>query len=340
MNPHGPDTHLETGHRPVGRFGRWVGRGATKLSRVRAALPFYPEGPSLSSAVATGLFILLVAGLPASYLLTRMNAALNPPVATFEGRPFAEWLVQLHDPDPDLRRAAGEALVRYGGPSMLVPELGGGPWNVRQSAADVLAGLGEPGAEALTGCLGDRERRRLAVPALVRMGPAALPALVAALDRSDDPGRGTAAALLGGLGPAAAPAVPKLVKLLAPQDDEGVRRAAAEALGQIGPAAREAVPALAPLLRDPDDGVRSAAFQALGRLGPAAAEAVPALIDALADPARRAPAAEALAAVGPAAVPALRTAAGGNDEAARAAAEAVRRRIEEEPSRQLSEPHP
>src|SRR5205085_4604058 len=117
------------------------------------------------------------------------------------------------------------------------------------------------------------------------------------------------------------------------------RQAAATALGQIGPAAREAVPALTPLLRDPDGDVRSAAFQALGRIGPAAAAAVPALVEALADPARRGPAAEALAAIGPAAVPELRKAASAGDEATRGAAEALLRKINEGLS-PPSEPRP
>src|SRR5438067_10671112 len=104
-----------------------------------------------------------------------MNAALSPPVAMFEGRPLPEWWDQLHNPDPALRRAAGETLVRYAGPTVLVPTLAAGPWNVRQSAADVQVGLGQPGAELLAGCLGDRECRRLAVPAPVPMRPAALP---------------------------------------------------------------------------------------------------------------------------------------------------------------------
>src|SRR5205085_171038 len=207
----------------------------------KVAIPFfYPEGPSLLSGVAVGLFVLIVAGGPALYFCARMYSALNPPVVTFEGRPLAEWQDQLFDPDPARRQAAGEVLVRHGGPAVLVPHLGAGPWNVRQSAADVLAGLGEPGAEALVGCLGDRERRRLAEPALVRMGPAALPALEAALENPDAQVRGAAAGVLGDLGPAAAPAVPALAKRLAAPDHKEMRQAAAVALGQIGPAAREA----------------------------------------------------------------------------------------------------
>ena len=96
--------------------------------------------------------------------------------------------------------------------------------------------------------------------------------------------------------------------MLALGDVNVVRRASATALGQIGPAAAEAVPALIKVLGDAERVVRGRAAEALGKIGPAAAEAVPALIKVLGDAECRPDAAEALGKIGPAAaeaVPAL-----------------------------------
>jgi HEAT repeat protein len=73
---------------------------------------------------------------------------------------------------------------------------------------------------------------------------------VNALDSPDPSIREKAVNVLGRMGPAAAPAVPSLVKLL--QDpDISIRKAAARTLGQIGPAAKDAVPALMQTLLEP-----------------------------------------------------------------------------------------
>jgi len=86
-----------------------------------------------------------------------------------------------------------------------------------------------------------------------------------------------AAVALGGIGPAAAEAVPALIAALG-DANKNIRESAAWALGKIGPAAAEAVPTLIAALGDADKDVRSKAVVALRWIGSAA---VPALIQAL-----------------------------------------------------------
>jgi hypothetical protein len=86
-----------------------------------------------------------------------------------------------------------------------------------------------------------------------------------------------AADALGRIGP---PAVPPLVAALESSDPQ-TRLRAAEVLARMGSDAKDAVPALTRLLDDPDEEIRKAATRALGQIGPAAEEAVPALVRAL-----------------------------------------------------------
>lgn len=90
-----------------------------------------------------------------------------------------------------------------------------------------------------------------AADALGRMGPAAVPKLVEALQDPNPQVRTVAARVLARIGPEAVIAVPTLQLLLEDADDE-VRRAATRALGQIGPAAAAAIPDLIRLLEEPD----------------------------------------------------------------------------------------
>jgi hypothetical protein len=92
-------------------------------------------------------------------------------------------------------------------------------------------------------------------------------------------------------GPAAGPAIPALIQVLAgpalelPGHFTGVRlansrRTAARALAEIGPDARPAVPALIALLQARADFNAACYCHALGRIGPDAKAALPALEDA------------------------------------------------------------
>ncbi len=82
---------------------------------------------------------------------------------------------------------------------------------------------------------------------------------------------------LGRIGPAA---VPALSEALANRDAK-VRREAARALSYIGPEAKEAVNSLILATKDEDAGVRFLAIRALGQIGPGAKDAVPILIRAM-----------------------------------------------------------
>jgi hypothetical protein len=144
----------------------------------------------------------------------------------------------------------------------------------------------------------DADERFFAIKALGGIGPAAAPALAAALKDDDARVRRRAAEALVSMGPAAAPTLVAALK----DGDAGVRWWAAEALQRIGPGAEAAVPALAAALEDGDALVRRWAADTLGRIGPGAEAAVPALVAALedGDAAVRRSAAGALRRIGPA----------------------------------------
>lgn len=139
---------------------------------------------------------------------------------------------------------------------------------------------------------------------LVEMGPAAaeaVPALIKLLGDRDCP-VGTVVHALSAIGPAA---VPELCKALMKKDPLQ-REFAADALSQIGPEASQAVPLLLNLLKDERPGVQAWAAIALGKIA-RKPEAIPLLIETLAhsDTEYRRRAAEALGVIGSAAREAL-----------------------------------
>jgi HEAT repeat protein len=141
--------------------------------------------------------------------------------------------------------------------------------------------------------------------ALKDMGAAAVeavPALVTLLGDRDCP-LGTVVRTLAAIGSAA---VPELCKALEKKDPLQ-REFACNALSQIGSEASQAVPLLAGLLQDEHPGVRAWAAIALGKIA-RKSEAIPLLVETLShsDAYHRLRAAEALAAIGPAAAVALR----------------------------------
>lgn len=132
-----------------------------------------------------------------------------------------------------------------------------------------------------------------------------LPVLVALLDEGDL--AWMAAETLGRLGPAAAPAIPPLLRQLESEPTHRPSRTphhAALALGRLGP---EAVPGLVRLLEHAASSVRVNAAAAVAGQGTAAAAVVPGLVRMLAaaDPEEQMAAANALGALGPAAAAAV-----------------------------------
>jgi HEAT repeat protein len=121
--------------------------------------------------------------------------------------------------------------------------------------------------------------RDTATSALVRIGPAAVPALTAALKDRDLAVRSRAAMALGVLRPPPEATVPDLLAALKDPESE-VREHAATALAEIRPGAAPVISALANSLLDKDDSAAGAAAQALAKIGP---RAVPVLMTALKD---------------------------------------------------------
>ena len=117
---------------------------------------------------------------------------------------------------------------------------------------------------------------------------------------------------LGRIGTAHPEVVPALMATLRAADDGDaaavLREGAADAVALIGPAAAPVVPALIRAAGDAHEPVRRKVFIALGTMGGQTEIALPTMIEAMAfdeSPAVRDAAEEALAKVGPAAIPAL-----------------------------------
>src|SRR5262249_7792728 len=146
---------------------------------------------------------------------------------------------------------------------------------------------------ALTALLGDSEPEfvREVQFALGNIGPAAAPAvpgLLRSLASSNERVRNSAFYAIGHIGPAAKEALPTLQKMLATSKDEFVHVACLWTLVHIEPNNPQliavAVPAMAKALEMPDHELaRIEVIITLGNLGPAAKPALPALRKSLED---------------------------------------------------------
>jgi len=232
--------------------------------------------------------------------------------------------------------------------------------DIEGRAHAVLAKLGAVAVPALKRALNDPREpvRSSAATTLARIVPPApreavkepIAKLIAAMNDPDLLRRERAIQAVGQRGAEAKDAVPALIKLLEPgavslplavelQYGRQVRASHShhviEALGRIGPTAQAALPSLRRFLRDKELEIagaeaidvlvrawrrggedRRAALEALGRIGPGAEDAIPALARAM--PEAGAP--EALASIGPVAVPALIESLRSSDRATREAA--------------------
>lgn len=191
----------------------------------------------------------------------------------------------------------------------LLPVLKDADPRTATGAAQALGAIGPTAADAVP-ALAEAMRGtnvvlcRMAAKALSQIGTPALSTLVTHLKHHDPFVRGEAAVALGWIGPAAAPAVPHLLELLAggsgrykklerdwidrgsgamtpvatpppaPAADDSVFMQVIQALGRIGPGATDAEVRLHELLEDPRDSVRSAVLMAVRCIrGEAVAEA-------------------------------------------------------------------
>jgi HEAT repeat protein len=230
-------------------------------------------------------------------------------------RQASESLVQrLKSKDEDTRLAAARALADLSTePGYALPLLGkaleGADESTVSAALDALAKLGPKAVPSLVAALKYEDLRFRVLNILGRMGPAAQPAVPELAKLLGDPNHRTHDEVLftlASIGPAAKDAVPAILKAMANEKDPPTRYGAAYALGRIGPAAAEAKPALANLRRNPDETLSLVAFWALAKIDPTACPetaqiAVPVLIQRLGqrDVRQRLEAAAALRCLGP-----------------------------------------
>lgn len=188
------------------------------------------------------------------------------------------------DVDPSVREAALGALKaidpawsQNGDVAKAIPflvaALGGRHSNVRDAAARLLIGIGQPAVSTVTQTLSeakDAGNEVYLIRVLGRMGPTSASA-VSELDRalkSQFPQvRVAAADALAGIGQPAETVVPTLIKGLTDSYAD-VRQAMANCLARLGQAAEPATPELLRLLADQNDDVRKAAVDALEGIGP------------------------------------------------------------------------
>ena len=220
--------------------------------------------------------------------LSASTAAQEP---SFLNRLMGDWINDLSDKDPEVRRGAAFALGKIGAEgdsvqvvSKLTAALGDGDAAVRDFAAsglgDVLMGLGKPGRDywaqtgpALRTALKDEQPRvrRSAAYALGAFGPDAVPARDDLIAAAGDPSpivRQNAAWALGRLGQEAGADGVSQIRNLLKDDEPLVRRDALHALGEVGnPTAHPAVQAMLQTAASEKDGVvRKAAVEALAHL--------------------------------------------------------------------------
>lgn len=213
----------------------------------------------------------------------------------------AAMIDAMADPDPGVRISAISALnYRPQHAAVIVPALQEAledpDRDVRRRAVDVLGSLkeaGGPAAPDVVGRLVDLDEpvgtRQVAATSLRNIWPGAgihqdlvVEALVAALDDPHGGVRNNAAHALGGIGPAAEAAVPRLIEMMESEPHPSYRGAAGHAIGDIGVASRPAVSTLIEGFWSEEMNVSWGATNGLIGLGPdAVAAAMPTFIEIL-----------------------------------------------------------
>jgi HEAT repeat protein len=147
---------------------------------------------------------------------------------------------------------------------------------VRNAAALAVLQL-EPGADVVAPLFAEAyeeasdEARADMLDAAASLGGKVVPRLLVGLDNPDT--RRQTIEILGKIGPAAAEAVPELLKHV-DDDDPAVRADIFITLGHIGPAAKAATDAATKALQDSEEEVQSSAAYALGNIDPDASACV------------------------------------------------------------------
>ena len=251
--------------------------------------------------------------LALSVFFLSVHVFRRPADPPFEGRYCSQWVQDLLSPDYSTRSDAQSAILVLG--ESAVPQIilllkkQNSPWQnhlvrlngtlpflnykpsdavlCRQRGAEMIALLGPKGHAAIPSlihtlsfepCASDAER------ALLRCGPAALPALERALSNRNAEIRGRAAKLLREFNNVPKSAVLAIARL-AHDKQTPVRRQAAQTLGELtcNPEPDELRTALLKLAADHASEVRAAAVEALGKR-PAVSQCVTTVRHALIDP--------------------------------------------------------
>ena len=164
-----------------------------------------------------------------------------------------------NDISPHVRRAVAHAMGNLPGPSQLViaaltDAMDDNYKQVRSAAGSSISRFGARAKRALPNLLkmyndekdwGARQQTLSALVQIDRKNPKVVEAVVGALD--DPQLMHSALSYLQQLGVDAAPAVPRLIKILEPENNINVRVQSANTLGAIGPKAQSALPTLTKL---------------------------------------------------------------------------------------------
>jgi HEAT repeat protein len=260
-----------------------------------------------SEAVFSG-----IAKKPSTHVAPDGSATNQDDSQHFTGSPkqeVTELIGQLQGPDTGSKKGIIDVLADLGPEAgaavpVLINLLSDRDETVRKSAINALGKIGPRARLAIPSLFGtlnapDREIRRMSGDALLSIDPEA-GVLVDALSRSELNIREGAHDALWRISPGTKAAIPKLVKALN-HADGSIRHTAVKALGRIG---SSAVPALIYAAKDPIIGY--SAITALSNVRPSAAE-IPILAEVIKGPdwSISFEAINALAKIGPAAVPAL-----------------------------------
>jgi len=181
----------------------------------------------------------------------------------------------LASPNPSIRAHVASSLGDIGPDAAdavteLTTALADRDEEVRRESAEALGKIGHAAKSAIPAllkALGDDKNSVTmhAAWSLGRMGTEVIPPLIETL--ADPKLRYSAVVILGGIGPAAEPAVGPLTEILSePRLGVDLGREIVLALAHIGPAAKSAVPALLKILEDDESPLRASAAWALARI--------------------------------------------------------------------------
>jgi HEAT repeat protein len=228
-------------------------------------------------------YLLLWAVIPlAAVSISTAFGAETDAEPILDGKRLSVWLQQLDSENKEERRRAAETLEK---------------WAIKARSI-------APALFAAVQRKKGGEVNEAAANAVLRLGSAAVPALLRALWSEEPHPRRIALSLLGYMGEKARPAIPSMRKMLADKDAT-VRFFAVRALGGVH--ARSAIPDLLPLLEGEDARLRQQTLGVLMQLNCEAETLVPLLIRWLRgeDEERRLLAAQTLEDLGGEAVPAI-----------------------------------